>query len=87
MPSAAAVGGLEPVKTAPSRAGTVKTYSSVPGADDGRSVVLNEGVALVGLESMSYAQAAKVLGVPMGTLMSRLARGRETLMHWLGEAA
>lgn len=36
-------------------------------------------VALVGLESMSYAQAAKVLGVPMGTLMSRLARGREAL--------
>lgn len=36
-------------------------------------------VALVGLESMTYAQAAKVLGVPMGTLMSRLARGREAL--------
>jgi RNA polymerase sigma-70 factor (ECF subfamily) len=36
-------------------------------------------VALVGLESMSYAQAAKVLGVPIGTLMSRLARGREAL--------
>ena len=36
-------------------------------------------VALVALESMSYAQAAKVLGVPIGTLMSRLARGREAL--------
>jgi RNA polymerase sigma-70 factor (ECF subfamily) len=36
-------------------------------------------VALVGLESMSYAQAAMVLGVPIGTLMSRLARGREAL--------
>lgn len=43
-------------------------------------------VALVGLESMSYAQAAKVLGVPMGTLMSRLARGREALRR-MTEAA
>jgi RNA polymerase sigma factor (sigma-70 family) len=40
-------------------------------------------VALVGLESMSYAQAAKVLGVPMGTLMSRLARGREALRRMI----
>ena len=44
-------------------------------------------VALVGLESMSYAQAAKVLGVPMGTLMSRLARGREALRRMTDGAA
>ena len=36
-------------------------------------------VALVALESMSYIEAAKVLGIPIGTLMSRLARGREAL--------
>jgi RNA polymerase sigma-70 factor (ECF subfamily) len=44
-------------------------------------------VALVGLESMSYAQAASVLGVPMGTLMSRLARGREALRRMTDGAA
>jgi RNA polymerase sigma factor (sigma-70 family) len=44
-------------------------------------------VALVGLESMSYAQAAKVLGVPMGTLMSRLARGREALRRMTDPAS
>lgn len=44
-------------------------------------------VALVGLESMSYAQAAKVLDVPIGTLMSRLARGREALRRMTDGAA
>ena len=36
-------------------------------------------VLLVGLEEMSYKKTAEVLGVPMGTVMSRLARGRERL--------
>lgn len=42
--------------------------------DEFRTVVL-----LVGLEEMSYYEAAKVLGIPVGTVMSRLARGRERL--------
>ncbi len=42
--------------------------------DDQREVVL-----LIGLEEMSYKEAADILGVPMGTVMSRLARGRERL--------
>ncbi len=36
-------------------------------------------VLLVGLEELSYDEAARVLGVPRGTVMSRLARGREKL--------
>ena len=34
---------------------------------------------LVGLEGFSYRAAAKIIGVPVGTVMSRLARGREKL--------
>lgn len=38
-----------------------------------------EVVVLVGLEDMTYKQAAEITGVPLGTVMSRLARGRERL--------
>lgn len=34
---------------------------------------------LVGLEEMSYEQIAGTLNIPLGTVMSRLARGRERL--------
>jgi RNA polymerase sigma-70 factor (ECF subfamily) len=36
-------------------------------------------ILLIGLEGMTYRQAAETLGVPIGTIMSRLCRGREIL--------
>ena len=42
--------------------------------DEQRQVVL-----LVGLEGLSYKETADVLVAPVGTVMSRLARGREKL--------
>jgi RNA polymerase sigma-70 factor (ECF subfamily) len=36
-------------------------------------------LSLIALEDFSYEEAAKVLDIPLGTLMSRLARGREAL--------
>ncbi len=38
-----------------------------------------EVLLLVGLEQLSYAEASRALGVPVGTVMSRLSRGRERL--------
>jgi len=44
-----------------------------------RSVIL-----LVGLEGMSYGEVATALGVPVGTIRSRLSRGREALRRLTG---
>jgi len=42
--------------------------------DDQRVTVL-----LVGLEGLTYEEASSIMGVPVGTVRSRLSRGRETL--------
>lgn len=48
--------------------------------EEQRSVLL-----LVALEEMSYQEVAQTLGIPAGTVMSRLARGRERLRRLLDE--
>jgi len=44
-------------------------------------------LVLVGVEGFNYRDASAVLGVPVGTLMSRLARGREQLRAMLDDDA
>lgn len=53
-------------------------------SDEQRSALL-----LIAIDGMSYEEAAEALNVPVGTLMSRLARGRERLRRLMdsGEAA
>ncbi len=43
-------------------------------------------VALVLVEGLSYKEAAAVMDVPVGTLTSRLARGREALAQMLSDS-
>lgn len=42
-------------------------------------------VALVLVEGLSYKEAAEIMGVPIGTLTSRLARGRDALQTMLAD--
>jgi RNA polymerase sigma-70 factor (ECF subfamily) len=41
-------------------------------------------ILLVGLEGMRYEAVAEVIGVPVGTVRSRLSRGREALRRLMG---
>lgn len=44
-----------------------------------------EIITLVDLGGLSYAEAAAVLDVPAGTVMSRLSRARQSLLEAIGE--
>lgn len=43
-------------------------------------------LSLVAIEGLSYREAAEVLDIPVGTVMSRLSRAREALLPSLGES-
>ena len=44
-----------------------------------------QAISLIAIEGMRYDEAAVILGIPTGTLMSRLARGREALRRALAD--
>ena len=54
----------------------LRAFAALPGE---QSAVL----LLIGVEDLSYHEAARVLGVPIGTVMSRLWRGRERLRRYM----
>jgi len=49
--------------------------------EDQREVLL-----LIGLEGLSYQEATEILDIPLGTVMSRLARGRNAVKAQLGRS-
>src|SRR6516165_3994249 len=54
----------------------LRAFAALP--EEQRSALL-----LIGIEDLSYGEAARVLGVPIGTVMSRLSRGRERVRHYM----
>ncbi len=70
----------EPVPENLSDADILEALDSLP--TDFRAVVL-----LVDLEEFAYKEAAEILDVPIGTVMSRLNRGRKQLREQLSEVA
>jgi RNA polymerase sigma-70 factor (ECF subfamily) len=61
---------------------------AVRGAIDALPEPFRETIILRELEELSYREVAQITGTPIGTVMSRLARGRELLARRLrGEAA
>jgi len=73
--------------------------SQLPGAEDARDRAIDlqrcllllpeeqrAALLLVALEDMSYAQLSRVLNVPLGTVMSRLARARVRLQDLMDGA-
>jgi len=77
--AAVPVEDVAPVLTAPSNVEASlqlrdldRAIASLP--EEQRQVIL-----LVGLEQMRYEEVAKILGIPVGTVRSRLSRGRDTL--------
>ena len=46
-----------------------------------------EVVALILIDGFGYREAAEILEQPIGTVSSRLARGRQALLEMLGEGA
>ncbi len=60
-----------------------QTIESVRQAVSSLPVAYREPVVLCDLQEMSYAEASQVLGVPVGTVRSRLSRGRAMLAEKL----
>lgn len=96
--AANARGGVhEPLEAAAQVAGSdgeheleVRSELSVAGqAYTALPVEQREVFALVVLDGMAYREAAEVLEVPIGTVMSRLARARSAIERWVrhGEQA
>ena len=54
----------------------LRAFAALP--EEQRTVLL-----LVGVEDLSYQEVARVVGVPIGTVMSRLSRGRERLRRFI----
>jgi RNA polymerase sigma-70 factor (ECF subfamily) len=72
-------GGVETVEREHTAGRVRRSVASLP-------LAYREAVVLCDLEGMRYEEAAAALGVPVGTVRSRLSRGREMLAERLAPA-
>ena len=70
----------EPIPEHVADADILKALDGIPG--DYRAAVL-----LVDVEELAYKEAASILDIPIGTVMSRLSRGRKLLKERLADVA
>lgn len=75
------IAGEDGRRTAEGRLALAEVQNVIAGLPEQQREVL----ALVCVEDLSYREAAEILDVPMGTVMSRLARARQALAATLGE--
>src|SRR5580765_7832846 len=80
---------MAPVMSVPPRATAVLELRDLEAAIAKLAPEQRQVILLVGLEGMQYEEVALILGVPVGTVRSRLSRGREQLRRLMdvGEAA
>jgi len=62
-----------------------ETITHVYNAMSQLSIEHREVLSLIALEGFSYDEVAKILDTPIGTVMSRLHRGRKLLRHALND--
>ena len=74
---------VEPIAT-DAAAVSESDMTAIRRAVAGLPVEFREVVVLRELHELSYAEIGKVVGLPLGTVMSRLARARRTLAQRLG---
>ena len=75
---------VEDVATSPAMAMPPRASAALQLRDLDRAIAKlpaqqREVILLVGLEEMRYEDVAQILNIPIGTVRSRLSRGRETL--------
>jgi RNA polymerase sigma-70 factor, ECF subfamily len=63
-----------------------QTVEQVQAAVEALPIDFREVIVLRELEGLSYKEIAEIVGVPLGTVMSRLSRARERLLTLLGPA-
>ena len=73
------VGGADPGPSPEEEVLRKADITSVRSAIEAIPEPFREVIVLRELEELSYAEIAEVTGVPIGTVMSRLARGRAML--------